>query len=149
MEPIEFPQDFSEFLKLLNDHNVEYLLVGGFAVALYGYPRATADMDLWIARNHSNAERIVSCLREFGFDTPTLNVELFQDPERIVRMGEAPLRIEILTDIDGVQFDDCLLRAQMQEIDGIVIPVIALDDLKINKLASGRPKDLDDLENLP
>jgi len=149
MEPIEFPQDFSEFLKLLNDHNVEYLLVGGFAVALYGYPRATADMDVWVARNQLNAERIVSCLREFGFDTPSLNVELFQDPERIVRMGEAPLRIEILTDIDGVQFDECLLRAQMQEVDGLMIPVIALDDLKTNKLASGRAKDLDDLENLP
>ena len=149
MEPIEFPQDFSEFLKLLNDHNVEYLLVGGFAVAIYGYPRATADMDVWVARNHLNAERIVSCLREFGFDTPSLNVELFQDPERIVRMGEAPLRIEILTDIDGVQFDECLLRAQIQDVDGLMIPVIALDDLKANKLASGRPKDLDDLENLP
>ena len=149
MEPIEFPQDFSEFLKLLNDHNVEYLLVGGFAVALYGYPRATADMDVWVARNQLNAERIVSCLREFGFDTPSLNVELFQDPERIVRMGEAPLRIEILTDMYGVQFDECLLRAQMQEVDGIMIPVIARDDLKTNKLASGRAKDLDDLENLP
>lgn len=149
MEPIEFPQDFSEFLKLLNDHNVEYLLVGGFAVALYGYPRATADMDVWVARNQLNAERIVSCLREFGFDTPSLNVELFQDPERIVRMGEAPLRIEILTDMYGVQFDECLLRAQMQEVDGLMIPVIALDDLKTNKLASGRAKDLDDLENLP
>ena len=149
MEPIEFPQDFSEFLKLLNDHNVEYLLVGGFAVAIHGYPRATADMDVWVARNRLNAERIVSCLREFGFDTPSLNADLFQDPERIVRMGEAPLRIEILTDIDGVQFDECLNRAEIQEIDGILIPVIALQDLKLNKLASGRAKDLDDLENLP
>ena len=111
MEQIEFPQDFSEFLKLLNAHHVEYLLIGGFAVAIHGYPRATADMDVWVARNRANAERIVSCLREFGFDTPDLVPELFEDPEQIIRMGEAPLRIKILTDIDGVTFDDCYSRA--------------------------------------
>lgn len=149
MEQIEFPQDFSEFLKLLNSHHVDYLLIGGFAVAMYGYPRATADMDVWVARNQLNAERLVSCLREFGFDTPSLTVELFQEPERIIRMGEAPLRIEILTDIDGVKFDECQSRAESQNIDGNEIPVISLTDLKINKRASGRAKDLDDLENLP
>ncbi|MFM8521513.1 MAG: nucleotidyltransferase domain-containing protein, partial [Acidimicrobiaceae bacterium] len=76
MEQIEFPQDFSEFLKLLNAHRVEYLLIGGFAVALHGYPRATADMDVWVARHRQNTERLVACLREFGFDTPNLNPEL-------------------------------------------------------------------------
>ena len=66
MEEIEFPQDFSEFLKLLNAHHVEYLLIGGFAVAIYGYPRTTADMDIWVARRRTNTERLVSCLRELG-----------------------------------------------------------------------------------
>lgn len=149
MERIEFPQDFSEFLKLLNDHHVEYLLVGGFAVALHGYPRTTADMDVWVARTHSNAERVVRCLREFGFDTPTLTPDLFADPNSIVRMGEAPLRIEILTEIDGVEFDECVRRATHQNIGELIVPVIGLDDLKTNKKASGRPKDLDDLEHLP
>jgi predicted nucleotidyltransferase len=149
MEQIEFPQDFSEFLKLLNDHHVEYLLIGGFAVALYGYPRATADMDIWVARNRENSERLLECLRAFGFDTPNLTAELFEDPERIVRMGVAPFRIEILTQIDGVVFDDCITRAENRNVDGAAIPVISLNDLKINKRASGRPKDLDDLENLP
>jgi predicted nucleotidyltransferase len=149
MEQIEFPQDFSEFLKLLNAHHVEYLLIGGFAVAIHGYPRATAVMDVWVARNRANAERIVSCLREFGFDTPDLVPELFEDPERIIRMGEAPLRIEILTDIDGVTFDDCYARANEQIIDGSPVPVISLHDLKVNKRDSGRSKDRDDLENLP
>jgi predicted nucleotidyltransferase len=149
MESIEFPQDFSEFLKLLNDHHVEYLLIGGFAVAMYGYPRATADMDVWVAQRRENAERIVQCLREFGFDTPDLTADLFNDPDRIIRMGEAPLRIEILTAIDGVEFDDCASRAETQTIEGIPVPVISLNDLKTNKRASGRPKDLDDLENLP
>ena len=149
MAKIEFPQDFSEFLKLLNDHHVEYLLVGGFAVAIHGYPRATADMDVWFARNRTNAERIVACLREFGFDMPDLTPELFEDPKRIIRMGEAPLRIEILMDIDGVTFDECVVRAESQNVDGTLVPVIALNDLKENKRASGRAKDLDDLENLP
>lgn len=149
MAKIEFPQDFSEFLKLLNDHHVEYLLVGGLAVAIHGYPRATADMDVWVARNRTNAERIVACLREFGFDMPDLTPELFEDPERIIRMGEAPLRIEILMDIDGVTFDECVVRAESQNVDGTLVPVISLNDLKENKRASGRAKDLDDLENLP
>ena len=149
MEQIEFPQDFSEFLKLLNAHRVEYMLIGGFAVALHGYPRATAEMDVWVARHRENAKKLVLCLREFGFDTPNLNPELFDDPNRIVRMGEAPLRIEILTDIDGVNFEDCAARAIHQTVAGEIIPIISLDDLKPNTRASGRAKDLDDLENLP
>lgn len=149
MEQIEFPQDFSEFLKLLNAHHVEYLLIGGFAVAIHGYPRATADMDVWVAQNRVNAERIVACLREFGFDTPDLVPELFDDPDRIIRMGEAPLRIEILMSIDGVNFDDCYARSYQQIVDGSAVPVISLNDLKANKRASGRSKDQNDLENLP
>ena len=106
-------------------------------------------MDVWVARHRENAEKLVLCLREFGFDTPNLNPELFDDPNRIVRMGEAPLRIEILTDIDGVNFEDCASRAIHQSVAGQIIPIISLDDLKANKRASGRAKDLDDLENLP
>jgi predicted nucleotidyltransferase len=149
MERIEFPSDFSEFLKLLNAHDVEYLLVGGFAVAIHGYPRATADMDVWVARNLHNAERIVSTLREFGFDLPSLTVELFLEPDRIVRMGTAPIRIELLTSIDGVDFEECAKRSITQMVDGSKVRVIGLDDLKANKRARGRNKDLADLENLP
>lgn len=149
MEQIEFPPDFSEFLKSLTDHGVEFLLVGGFAVALHGYPRATADMDVWIARRHDNAIRVVAALRAFGFDLPDLSPEIFEEPDRVVRMGQAPLRIEILTDIDGVEFEGCASRSEMTTIDGTRVPVISLPDLKTNKRACGRAKDLDDLENLP
>jgi hypothetical protein len=149
MEPIEFPSDFSEFLRLLNANEVEYLLVGGFAVAIHGYPRATADMDVWVSRRADNARRIVTALRDFGFDLPSLTPELFLDPERIVRMGVAPLRIELLTSIDGVDFDECAQRSVVQVVGGARIPVIGLEDLKSNKRASGRSKDLADLENLP
>lgn len=149
MDPIEFPNDFSEFLRLLNRHEVDYLLIGGFAVALHGYPRATADMDVWVARNTQNAGRIVAALREFGFDIPTLTAELFLDPDHIVRMGNAPLRIEVLMNIDGVDYEECASRSIVHLVNGSQIPVISLDDLKMNKRASGRAKDLNDLENLP
>lgn len=149
MEPIELPADFSEFLRSLDANGVEYLLVGGFAVALYGYPRATADLDVWVSRRRENAERIVSCLREFGFDSPELNPELFEQPDALIRMGNAPIRIEILSDIDGVEFDDCMTRAERRQLAGVEVLVISLEDLKVNKRASGRPKDLDDLLNLP
>ena len=149
MDPIEFPVDFIEFLRLLGENDVEYLLVGGFAVAVHGYPRATADMDVWVARSKDNGRRIVAALRAFGFDDPELNESLFLEPDRIVRMGVAPLRIELLTSIDGVDFDECVVRAVDLDVAGNVIPVIGLDDLKANKLASGRSKDLADLDNLP
>ena len=149
MEQIEFPPDFSEFLKSLTDHGVEFLLVGGFAVALHGYPRATADMDVWIARRSENAVRVVAALRSFGFDRPDLNPEIFEEPDRVVRMGQAPLRIEILNDIDGVEFEGCASRSEMTMIDGTQVPVISLSDLKTYKRACGRAQDLDDLENLP
>jgi len=149
MEPIEFPPDFSEFLRSLDANGVEYLLVGGFAVALYGYPRATADLDVWISRRRENAERVVSSLREFGFDTPELVPELFEQPDGIIRMGTAPIRIKILNDIDGVDFDDCITRAEQRTLSGTKVLVIGLEDLKANKRASGRPKDLDDLLHLP
>jgi hypothetical protein len=149
MDPIEFPSDFIEFLRLLNAHEVDYLLIGGFAVALHGYPRTTADIDVWVARRADNARRIVHALRAFGFDVPALNEELFLEPDRIVRMGVTPLRIEVLTSIDGVDFDDCATRATVHLVAGTAIRLIGLEDLKANKRASGRNKDLDDLENLP
>jgi hypothetical protein len=149
MEQIELPPDFSEFLRLLNAHGVEYLLVGGYAVAIHGYPRATVDMDVWVAMQQANAQRIVAALDEFGFALPELTAELFLGPERIVRMGAAPTRIEILTSIDGVDFDQCRRRSVSIELDGISVPVIGLADLRANKRAAGRTKDLLDLENLP
>ena len=81
---IELPQDFSEFLKLLNIQRVEYLLVGGFAVGFHGYPRATSDIDIWVGRSPENAKRVAAAIREFGFDTPNLTPELFQQERKIV-----------------------------------------------------------------
>jgi len=111
MEPIALPDDFADFLRLLTDHEVEFLLVGGFAVALHGYPRATADMDVWIERSRANADRLVAAVSEFGFDVPSLTADTFLEPDRVIRMDVAPVRIELLTDIDGVDFRGCKGRA--------------------------------------
>lgn len=145
----ELPLDFKEFLKLLNAKGVEYLLIGGYAVGYHGYPRATNDIDIWIAVNPDNASRMVDVLREFGFDAPELTVELFQKIPSIVRMGFPPMRIEVTTSISGVDFADCFAERIIDVLDGIEVNIISLARLKENKQASGRFKDLNDLENLP
>lgn len=146
---MELPDDFKEFLRLLNSNEVEYLLIGGFAVAYYGYPRATSDIDVWVARSEANSTRVVAALKEFGFGTPELNAELFMKPNCIVRMGVPPMRVEVLTSISGVEFAKCYASRLQAELESIQVSLIGLDDLKKNKRASGRHKDLDDLDNLP
>jgi len=132
----------------LNLKQVEYLLVGGYAVGYYGYPRATADIDLWIAISEQNASRVVDALLEFGFSVNELVPELFLHKDRVIRIGVPPVRIEIITSASGVDFADCYSRRLNTEIDGISIPLINLSDLKKNKKAAGRPKDLADLDQL-
>ncbi len=149
MDTIRLPQDFKDFLRLLNSHKAKYLLIGGFAVGYHGYPRATGDMDIWIAVSSENAENMVNVLREFGFDVPELATDLFLERRQVIRMGMPPIRIEVLTDISGVNFDECYNKKKTDFIDGIKVNIINLEHLKINKKASGRIKDLNDLEYLP
>ena len=149
MEKQVLPDDFKEFLKLLNVRTVDYLLIGGYAVGYHGYPRTTADLDVWVAISSENADKLVSVFKEFGMLSKELNADLFISPGNIVRMGVAPVRIEVLNDIDGVEFKDCFSRRTSVEIDGVHVNLISLPDLRANKLVSGRHKDLDDLEHLP
>ena len=149
MATIHLPSDFKEFLKLLSVHQVEYLLIGGYAVGYHGYPRATIDMDIWIAMNPSNSERIVTVLKEFGFDLPELSPELFLKEWQIIRLGVPPVRIELATTVSGVNFNECYAERVVDILDGVKVNLISLRHLKINKKASGRHQDLADLENLP
>lgn len=149
MAKMTLPPDFKEFLKLLNDKNVEYLVVGGYAVAFHGFPRPTGDIDIWIAVSPDNAALMVEVMTEFGFGGPHLNEELFLDVTNMVRMGVPPVKIEILNDVSGVQFADCFERRIATTVDETEVNFINADDLKINKAASGRLKDLNDLQNLP
>ena len=148
MDP-ELPNDFKEFLKLLRAHDVEYLLVGGYAVGCHGYPRATNDLDIWIAISPTNAKRVVKVLQEFGFGVTELSTDLFLKPDQIIRMGIEPVRIELMTSASGVEFDDCYKERLETTLDNVPVNLINLRHLRMNKEASGRLKDLADLENLP
>ena len=149
MATIRLPPDFKEFLQLLNSHQVEYLLIGGYAVGYHGYPRATADMDVWIAMHPQNAEKVVAALKEFGFDVPKLSVELFLKENQIICMGVPPVKVDIATTISGVTFDECYAERVVDILDDVEVNIISRKHLKANKKASGRLKDLTDLENLP
>jgi hypothetical protein len=142
------PQDFKVFLKLLNSKQVEYLLIGGYAVGYYGYARATADIDIWIAIHPNNAQKIVEVIREFGFGSEEVSEKLFLEENKVIRMGMPPLRIEVLTTISGVDFEECYLERNVDLLDEIEVNIISLKHLKVNKKASGRLKDLADLEYL-
>jgi hypothetical protein len=146
---LNLPLDFKEFLKLLNEKGVRYLLIGGYAVGYHGYPRATGDMDVWIAIHPDNAQKMVEVLKDFGFDHPELIPELFLQENKIIRMGYPPMRLEISTGISGVEFDECYSNRIADTIDRVEVNIIDLLHLKVNKKAAGRLKDLADLENLP
>ncbi len=149
MAKLYLPLDFKEFLQLLNEHQVEYMLIGGYAVAYYGYPRSTGDMDIWIALNDQNANQVMKAIIAFGFNASNLSRELFLKENQIIRLGTPPLRIEITTGISGVQFSDCYPLRVIDNFDDIKVHCISLEHLKTNKKAAGRFKDLNDLENLP
>jgi len=145
---LTLPPDFKEFLKLLKEHDVRYLLIGGYAVGYHGYARATEDMDIWIAIHPDNAQKLVSTMKAFGLDDPNLKPELFLQKPKIIRMGFPPLRLEITTSISGVEFGECLQGRIVDRLDGVEVNLIDLEHLKQNKKASGRTKDIADLEKL-
>ena len=140
------PDDFRDFLNSLNKNNVQYLLLGGWAVGIYGAPRATADMDVFIAVDDANLDKLLKALYEFG--APTVPKEHFKDIGRVFRMGRSPIRIEIINQASGVDFQSCYSHRKIINIDGIDISIISENDLMRNKAASGREKDLADLRNL-
>jgi predicted nucleotidyltransferase len=140
------PDDFKDFLNSLNENNVEYLLLGGWAVGIYGHPRATGDMDVLIAVDDANVDRLQKALYEFG--APTVDKSHFKDIGRIFRMGRPPMRIEIINQASGIDIRDCYSRRTIVNVDGIAISLISREDLLKNKKACGREKDLADVRNL-
>ena len=104
---ITLHQDFKDFLKLLNSHEVKYLLIGGYAVGFHGYPRATADLDIWVEMDAQNAQKTVSAIKQFGFDVPELTTDIFLESNKVIRLGNPPIRIEVMTGISGVDFKEC------------------------------------------
>lgn len=149
MASIELHPDFKDFLRLLNLHQVEYILVGGYAVGYHGYPRSTGDMDIWIAVNDANAKKVAAAVGDFGMPREYISKELFLEKNKIIRMGVPPVRIEVITGASGVDFTECYNRCVTLNIEDLDVNIISLNDLKVNKRAAGRHKDLEDIEHIP
>jgi hypothetical protein len=141
------PDDFRDFLSILNEEQVEYLIVGGWALGVHGYVRATGDMDIWVGIEDENIGKLISSLEEFGVPGG-ISKEFFMEKGNALRMGMPPMRIEVITEASGIDFPQCYLRKIEIEADGVTVPFIAYEDLVRNKRSSGRLKDLADLEGL-
>jgi hypothetical protein len=143
-----FSKDFKEFIQLLNKNQVEYLVVGGYAVGFHGYPRYTGDIDIWINPLKSNIYKMTSVLEEFGFLPQHFNINDFQIKDNIIRIGFPPNRIDMMVSIDGVNFEECYPNRVITDIDGTKVNFIGIKDLIKNKRTCDRTKDQIDLENL-
>lgn len=141
--------DFKEFIELLNKHRVEYLVVGGYAVAMYGYPRYTGDIDFWVNPTPENSKKIISALIDFGFAGLDISENDFNVEDKIVQLGFPPNRIDIITGVTGLRFDECYLTKKTVTIEGMDVFFISLFNLRLNKNSTGRDRDRIDLNNLP
>ena len=140
--------DYIDMLKCLNKAGVDYILVGGWAVNMYGYIRATVDLDVWILADADNAKKVYSAVAEFGAPVSEMKPEEFAQYGMIFQIGVAPCRVDIISKISGITYADAVTRAVPKTIDGIPVRIISLEDLIANKKASGRAKDLADVEVL-
>ena len=140
--------DFKEFVKLLIENKVEYLIVGGYAVGIHGYPRYTGDLDIWINNTNENARRILKCVNEFGFSSYNLSVSDFTKQGNIIQLGYPPVRIDIINQVDGVNFGECFKNKKEIMTENITLYFIGYDDLLKNKKKTSRSRDIDDIENL-
>ncbi|MCK6510403.1 nucleotidyltransferase [Myxococcota bacterium] len=141
-------EDYKDILRALYDENVSFLLVGAYAMAAHGYPRATMDIDIWVMPSPQNAEAVLCALRRFGAPLHDLTKEDLQKEGTIFQIGVAPRRIDIITAASGLRFEAAHKRALSVEIEGIKVYIPSIDDLITNKKASGRTKDLADVEAL-
>lgn len=140
--------DYTDMLKCLNKAGVDYIMVGGWAVNMYGYIRATVDLDIWILANIENARKVYAALVEFGAPVAEMKPDDFAEYGMIFQIGVAPCRIDIISKISGVAYLDAVQRAVPTTIDGVNVRIISLEDLIANKKASGRAKDIADVEVL-
>jgi len=142
-------QDFQEFVKLFVEHEVEFLIVGGYALAAHGHPRYTKDLDVWVWLGEENSRRIIAAIEAFGFGDLGLTATDFQNPDVMVQLGHEPQRIDILTFASGLHFSEAYENRVYVTIGNIQVPFISVDDLRRNKLSTGRPRDIADVADLP
>lgn len=145
---MEVHPDFKELLELFNKHQVDYLIVGGYALAFHGAPRFTGDIDIFICANHENAQLILSALEEFGFGSSDLTEEDFCSSNKVIQLGTPPVRIDIITSLTGVSWDEVVKSRVPGNYGGVPVYFISKNDFIKNKRAIGRMKDLADIEAL-
>jgi len=145
---VKLSKDLREFIALLNSHGVDYVVVGGHAVAFHGYPRFTGDIDFFVRAEVDNAQKLLSALAAFGFAGLGIALEDFSTPEQIIQLGQPPNRIDLLTTISGVSFVEAWQTRVFATIDELPVAFLGKDALLRNKRASGRRKDLADVESL-
>jgi hypothetical protein len=139
-------KDFEEFFELLNKNEVRYLIVGSYALSVHGKPRYTNDIDIFIRTDDENASKIKRILNDFGFDFSNIAIEDFTKPDQVIQLGYAPFRIDLLTSIDGVSFDEAWENKLTAKYGKQDIFFIGKNDFIKNKMSSGRKKDLDDIQ---
>jgi predicted nucleotidyltransferase len=140
--------DYKEMLQCLSEENVKFLLVGAYALAVHGFPRATKDIDFFVWATPENAASLIRALARFGAPMEGISEADFSSEGAIFQIGNSPRRIDIITTIDGIKFDHAYANRKLFSIEGLQIPVISLEDLIANKRASGRKQDLADVEKL-
>ena len=145
---MEVQPDFKDVLELFNVHRVKYIIVGGYALAFYGAPRYTGDIDILIKPDSKNAQRVLSALDEFGFGSIGLAVEDFENSDRVVQLGVPPVRIDIMTSLSGVSWEEVYSNSEEGEYGGVPVKYIGQKQFILNKRATGRQRDLADLEAL-
>lgn len=141
-------QDFKELLALLEEHNVDYMIVGGYAVAFHGFPRFTKDIDIFFDASSENVEKVIDTLEQFGFSRKELDKALFSTEGNIVTFGVAPVRVDFINQIDGVQFSEAKQNRVRGTYGNVEVSFIGKDDLVKNKKSTTRPKDKLDVEEL-
>jgi predicted nucleotidyltransferase len=141
-------KDFEDFIRLLNYHQVEYMIVGGYALGFHGAPRYTGDIDIWINISDQNADKMLRVIIEFGFAALGFERTDFLKPGYITQIGQPPLRIDILNSIDGVSFEEAVKNKQIIDIDGLAVAYVGLRDFIKNKEATDRLKDRSDIEEI-
>jgi hypothetical protein len=145
---MDIQKDFRYLLALLNDHKVEYLIVGGYALAFHGAPRFTGDIDILVRPDSENANRVLEALADFGFRFPNLAVEDFQNPNKVVQLGVPPVRIDLITSISGVSWKEAEIHKSPGVFGDVPVNYLGREQFIANKRATGRKKDLADLEAL-
>ena len=141
-------KDFRAFIELLNQNDVKYLIVGGYAVGFHGYPRYTKDLDIWVWVDPQNAESLIKSLNQFGFSQSGLEIQDFLEIGQFVQLGQPPNRIDLITSCDGLDFESCYPLKVQVDMQGILVSFIDYESLLINKRATARPQDWADIDNL-